>query len=257
MSIRKLDHKKNFEKNGFIVLNTNLSSNIVFNNVVNEIYLKLDELVSNKNIKSFGGFMMGNLGINQGPLGKKLFSLVFNNDLINIFENIVGSKIDKFCINYGGNLSLPKKGLQHFHIDGNYYKQMYLVSIATEDINLENGPTEVCVGSHLENLSFYKFFFSEKNKQKLIIKKGQIIIRKHNLWHRGTKNSTEKYRLLLSYIFIPLDRKNQLIPISDNLKILPNFFKSSFLGRVQEFLYVHLRIFHIIFKLIYSFILKK
>lgn len=257
MYIKKLDNKKTFEKDGFILLNTNLNSDINFNHIVNEIYTELDHLVYNKDLKSYGGYIMGNFGINQGPLGKKLFSLVFNEDFVTIFENIIGKKIDKFCINFGGNLTLPNKGFQHFHMDGDFKKEMYLVSIATEDINLMNGPTEVCAGSHIKKLSFWKFFFSKKNKKKLIINKGQILIRKHNLWHRGTINKTNKYRLLLSFIFIPIDRKNQLVPISDNLKILPNFFKSNFSGRMQEFTYVHLRFFHIIIKLIHSFFLEK
>ena len=257
MYIKKLDNKKTFEKDGFILLNSSLNSDINFHNIVNEIYTELDDLVSKKDLKSYGGYTMGNFGINQGPLGRKLYSLVFNDEFVDTFENIVGSKIDKFCINYGGNLTLPNKGLQHFHLDGDFKKEMYLVSIATEDINLVNGPTEVCAGSHAKHLSFWKFFFSKKNKKKLIINKGQILIRKHNLWHRGTKNNTNKYRLLLSFVFIPIDRKNQLVPISDKLEILPNFFKSDFRGRMQELIYVHLRFFHIIIKLIYSFFVKK
>ena len=60
---------------------------------------------------------------------------------------------------------------------------MYLVSIATEDITLDNGPTEVWW--HILNPCLLMNFFT-KNKKKLM-KKGQILIRKHNLWHRGTK----------------------------------------------------------------------
>ena len=104
----------------------------------------------------------------------------------------------------------PKKGAQIFHTDGNYQQEMYLISIATEDITLANGPTEVCVGSHLRSMSFDEFFFSKKDKKKLTMKKGQILIRKHNLWHRGTKNFSNKQRLLLSFIMIPKMRKIEL-----------------------------------------------
>ena len=43
----------------------------------------------------------------------------------------------------------------------------------------------------------------KKAKKKLTMKKGQILIRKHNLWHRGTKNLSNKNRLLLSFIMTP------------------------------------------------------
>lgn len=257
MFLKKLENKENFEKNGFVILDTNLDSSEIFNNTVDKIYKEIDHLILNREFKNYGGYMMGNFGINQGSLGKKLFSLLFQKDFIDLFESLIDNKIDNYSINYGGNLTLAKKGLQHFHMDGDFKKEMYLVSIATEDINLMNGPTEICAGSHKKSLSFWKFFFSKKNKLKLTLNKGQVLIRKHNLWHRGTKNNTDRYRLLLSFVFIPINKKNQVVPISENLEILPNFFKSNISGKIQEFLYVHLRIFHIFFKLIYSFLLKK
>tara|TARA_A100001015_G_C14949900_1_gene696287 strand:- start:167 stop:940 length:774 start_codon:yes stop_codon:yes gene_type:complete len=257
MFLKEIENKQNFDNNGYVVLDTNLNSNEIFHNIVDKIYKEVDRLVLQKELKNYGGYMMGNFGINQGFLGKKLFSLLFQKDFISLFENLIDNKIDNYCINYGGNLTLPKKGLQHFHTDGDFKKEMYLVSVATENINLMNGPTEICVGSHKKDLSFWKFFFSKKNKLKLTLNKGQVLIRKHNLWHRGTKNNTDKYRLLLSFVFIPIIKKNQVVPISDNLEILPNFFKTNISGRIQEFFYVNLRIFHIFFKLLYSAFSKK
>ena len=147
-------------------------------------------------------------------------------------------KIDLFDINFGGNVTMPKKGNQLFHTDGTYEQEMYLISIATEEITSQNGPTEVCIGTHLKSMSFHEFFFSKKNKKKLIMKKGQILIRKHNLWHRGTKNFTNNPRLLLSFVMIPKIRKVNLEPFSEKLKILPNFFKSNLKGRIHETIYV-------------------
>ena len=76
------------------------------------------------------------------------------NTISQVNNFIIDNKIDNYSINYGGNLTLAKKGLQHFHMDGDIKKEMYLVSIATEDINLMNGPTEICAGSHKKSLSF-------------------------------------------------------------------------------------------------------
>ena len=62
---------------------------------------------------------------------------------------------------------------------------MYMVSVATEDITLANGPTEICAGSHLKNQCLSMNFFFEKRKQKLLMEKGQILIRKHNFMAQG------------------------------------------------------------------------
>ena len=100
------------------------------------------------------------------------------------------------------------------------------------------------------------FFFSKKNKKKLTMKKGQILIRRHNLWHRGTKNFSDKPRLLLSFVLMPKIRKVKLEPISEKFKILPNFFRSNVKGKVHETIYAKLGFLIIIVKL-FSSISKK
>ena len=130
---------------------------------------------------------------------------------------------------------------------------MYLISIATENITLKNGPTEIIVGSNNFEMTIDQFFFTKKKKLKLLINKGQILIRKHNLWHRGTTNNSEKPRLLLSFVMIPKYRKIELEKITSKLEILPNFFKNDFRGKLHEFIYVKFGILIILVKVIMSF----
>ena len=49
----------------------------------------------------------------------------------------------------------------------------------------------------------------------------------------------------------------QIQNYSSNVKILPNFFKSNFIGRIHEFSYVYLGSILIFFKLLYSIFKKK
>ncbi len=257
MFLRKKIEKIFFDTNGFVLLDTSLGDNHLFSSLITDIEKSLSLALENPNLKKFGGYLMGNFGINQGPFAKKMYSLVFKDEFIKYFEEITSKKLDSFDINYGGNLVLPKKGVQHFHTDGKYENEMYMVSIATEDITLENGPTEICVGSHLRSMSFHEFFFSKKDKKKLLMNKGQILIRKHNLWHRGTVNFSNKQRLLLSFVMIPKWRNTKIEPISSEFEILPNFFKSSLMGRIQEFLYVRLFSIHTVLKIFKSILLSQ
>ena len=258
MFIKKTVDKNYYKNNGYIVLDTDLEHNQDFNNLVNEIYNDLNLKVNSKELKKNGGYIMGNFGINQGPYGPKLQSLIFKDDLIKIFEDLTESKLDEFNIFYGGNLVLPKKGKQHFHMDGSYNKKMFMISIVTEDIHLNNAPTEVCLGSHKKKMKFWKFFLSRKSKKKVILKKGQILIRPHNLWHRGTNNNSNKPRLLLSFTMtLKTNNNEEAQQISKSFKILPNFFKSNFLGRLHEFFYVHFGPALIILKLFRSIIKEK
>ena len=252
MFLKELIDKNIFDNDGYVLLDTNLDTNINFNKLTKEIEQYVSEKVKDTEIKKLGGYIMGNFGINQGQFGHKLYSLVFQNEFINYFESITLKKLSLFDINYGGNLTLPKKGKQLFHTDGTHQQEMYLISIATEDITLENGPTEVCVGSHIKPMTYDEFFFSKKNKKKLMMKKGQILIRKHNLWHRGTKNFSDKPRLLLSFVMIPKTRDVKVESLTDGFKILPNFFKNDFKGRFHEIIYTKFGIFIIISKLFFS-----
>ena len=246
-----------FKNEGYLVLDTYLDKNIIFKKYSKIIYKFIKKEINSNKYNNFGGYMMGNLNINQGYLGPKFFSLVFDSKIKNIFENITKKKLKDFDVIYGGNISLPKKGEQHFHIDGTFKQEMYLVSFATENINENNGPTEICVGTHNKMYKYYQFFFSKKKLKKIFLKKGQIIIRKHNLWHKGTKNLSNNVRVLLSFIMIPKIRKINTKLNGEFIKILPNFFNSNLRGKIHEFFYVEFSFLIKILKLINSIIRNK
>ena len=261
MYLKKLIDKKIFDKKGYVILDTDLKNNIDFNNLINQFTKALKSELESPAIKKLGGYTMGNFGLNQGPLGLKLYSVIFKKNFVKYFEKITSKKINEYHLNYGGNVVLPKKGDQHFHTDGKYNEEMYLISVVTEKIHALNGPTEICVGTNRNEMSISEFYFTKKKKLKLFMKKGQILIRKHNLWHRGTKNKTNKPRLLLSFIMIPKVRNKKIVKLSNKFKILPNFFSSDLKGKIHEIIYVRagflIFFVKIIFSIFTNFFLKK
>ena len=250
--------KEQFEENGFIIINTNLGNNHQFIELSKKIYNSLEEKIISMDINKLRGSMMGNLNIYPGKYGDDLLNIVKSAGIFNSVEKILNKKIDDLIFNYGGNLSLSGKGEQHFHIDGGFDKEMYLMSISTEDINEINGPTEVCIGSHKKNVPYWKFILSKKNKKKILLNKGDIIIRKHSLWHRGTKNISKKNRLLLSFVIFPKNANYQIkFNETSDLNILPNFFKQNYLGFIHEFIYSKTRSLQFLIRLIKSLIINK
>ena len=105
---------------------------------------------------------MGNLNVYPGKYGQEILDFIRNQKQINEIEAILGTKLEEFSIKYGGNLSLPNKGDQLYHTDGKYTQKMILLSLATEIIDENNGPTEVCSGSHKKNFKFWEFYFKKK-----------------------------------------------------------------------------------------------
>ena len=94
MFIEKPGIKKKFRENGFVILDTTLNLNPNFKNILTKVYKDINFLLSTNNYKKYGGFMMGNFGINQGPLGKKLFSLIFQKDFLSLLQDSI--KLSRF-----------------------------------------------------------------------------------------------------------------------------------------------------------------
>ncbi|WP_415295281.1 phytanoyl-CoA dioxygenase family protein [Candidatus Pelagibacter sp. Uisw_113] len=250
--------KEKFEKNGYIILKTDFSHNENFKKIIKNIYSDLTIELKNESIKKFSGYIMGNLNVYPGKYGQEILDFIRNQKQINEIEAILGTKLEEFSIKYGGNLSLPNKGDQLYHTDGKYTQKMILLSLATEIIDENNGPTEVCSGSHKKNFKFWEFYFKKKIKKKLFLNLGDIAIRNHNCWHRGTKNFSKKPRLLLSLLLFPkIDKDNREDSLSEKLKIAPNFFKSNKYGRFYEYIYVKFGFIIVFFKLLFSIIKNK
>ncbi len=179
-----------------------------------------------------------------------MYKLLFTSKFVSKIESIVENKLTEYDIFFGGNICLPNKGDQIFHTDGAFKKEMYLISVATQEINIENGPTEICEGSSLKRVNFWEFYFSKKKINKLLMKKGDVLIRKHSLWHRGTKNKSSKPRMLINFALTPKKKIKQQLINSKKFKILPNFFKNNFKERINEIIYTYFPILVIANKLI-------
>lgn len=244
---------KKFEQNGYIVLPKFVSSKN-FKILCNNLNEDIDKSLKKTNIAKLGGSMVGNLNVYPGIYGKKIFNILKKKKFLKILEKITKTKINNLSISVGGNLSLPKKHNQHFHTDGNFNQKMLIASIATSNINFYNGPTEVILENHDKDLPYWKFLISKKKKKKIFLNKGDLLIRKHSLWHRGTINFSNKCRFLIAFIIF--DKKiNRISNInhSKKIKIFENFFGNTIQERLKEFVYVYINLIYILYKILISF----
>lgn len=232
--------KNNFNNDGYVKIN-NFLSNIEFNNICINLHEELNNKINSFNFSSIGGFLIGNINVNPGIYAIKIWELLIFNKLNDLINEIFNKNINNFSVIAAGNLNFPEKGQQKFHTDGNFKDKMYLISVATQDILEESGPTEIVLDFHKSEIPYWKFILSNKTKKKILLKKGDIFIRKHCLWHRGTKNKSKHPRFLLTYLLFE-DSKNLKNNFSDNKELIfyNNFFTSDFKGKIKEFFYVRL-----------------
>ncbi len=247
----KLD---NFEKNGFIILR-NFIKDENFNYLCEK--LKENVLQEFKKLDKKGGSLMGNLNVSPGIYSKKIFERLNTEEFKKIIQNISKKNFSAFDIISGGNLNFQYKYNQHFHTDSKFDNSFLIVNVVTEDIFEINGPLEVLPGTQKEKLPYWKVIF--KKSKKILAKKGDLIIRTSNLWHRGTKNISKNPRLLLAYTFKEKKGENGNVEFEDNkdLRILDNLFKSNVKGALKENFYTRLSYLYKSFRLLRSIFTKK
>jgi hypothetical protein len=250
-----MNYLQKFEKDGYIIIENFLNSTH-FDNICNSLNKDLNIYCSENNLNKLGGSIIGNLNVFPGKYASLIYEELCKNCFLDIVEEISQKKKNELDILVGGNLALPNKHNQHFHTDGKFKDEMIMCSIATEDVLNQNGPTEIVLDSHRQDTTYWKFLLSKKEKRKLIIKKGDLLIRKHSIWHRGTQNKSNKPRFVIAFLIF--DKKRKMISnlkSKEDLRVYNNFFGNNFYERVKEFLYVYFKIIFIIYKIILS--LKK
>ena len=193
-----------------------------------------------------GGFKHGNLNIDPGIYGEKIFTLLKQKKFEDFFNNVTGDNLNEYKIRIGGNLNLPKSKNQFFHTDGEREPRMIVVNIATSDVNYSNGPMEIYEKSHKTNYPYWKFHFINKffmNKKKVILNYGDILIREHRMWHRGTSNSSLISREMMGIMFMKNSSKMYFVQdnISNEVKLHTNIFQLTAKGRLKEILFLYFR----------------
>ena len=111
----------------------------------------------------------------------------------------------------------------------------------------------IVLNSHKKKLPYWKFLFKKKKTKRILLSKGDLIIRKHNIWHRGTTNMSNKKRFLIAFLFFDKKRNMKSNMHSNTVKIYNNFFGNSLLERCKEILYVHFKLIYIFYKAVLSF----
>ena len=243
--------RESFYKDGYLII-PNFIKNESFFKLSDELNIQIKKKIHNTDLTKIGGYKIGNLGLDAGQYASEIWELLLKQDIEKLILEILEKSLSEFTVRVSGNICFPNKGDQHFHTDGKYEERMYLMSVATEDITESSGPTEVVLNSH-NKTPYWKFLFKNKKKKKIILSKGDLIIRKHSTWHRGTKNLSDKPRFLIAFLLFPKDSKiksnfNQ----NTEIEIFNNFFSSSSLGRFKELIYIKFKPIFLFYKLFRS-----
>ena len=245
--------KIEFEKNGYIIKNI-LANNDNFKNISAKFKNELAEILKKKDHYHLGGYKSGNLNISPGEYGKEILSILNKLNFQKYFNFLTRENINNYKIIYGGNLNFKNSKNQFFHTDGSWNPRMIVLNIATTEINFDNGPLEVIEKSHKKNLSYLNFLFKSflLKKKKIKLKFGDILIREHRLWHRGTKNKSKNHREMLGIIFLKSSEIKNNSNENNNLYLHSNIFGTSKREKFKEFIFLRLKFILFFYKILVS-----
>ena len=90
--------KNKFKRDGYIKINSEINHNQRFSFISNKFDLMVKRELEKTNVKNLGGFIMGNLSMQQGYLGDILFKLLFTPNFISKIEEVIDNKLSQYDI---------------------------------------------------------------------------------------------------------------------------------------------------------------
>ena len=183
------DLKQTFARDGYFIIRS-----VVSPERLAELHKSLEqefEAASKSGaLFSGGGLRSGHLNCFPGAGARFVYDTLQERGIIDLIKEIDPRVVR--MPNVGCNFNLPGSHTQHYHLDRPFTRDFMIANIAVVDTNIENGAMEAIPGTHKR---FYKYsqFVLERVARKSVripLKRGDVLVRSSNVWHRGTGNHT-------------------------------------------------------------------
>ncbi|KXS94490.1 hypothetical protein AC578_4513 [Pseudocercospora eumusae] len=149
-----------------------------------------------------------------------MFSDIWANPaVVSICSAILGP--NPVCHYANGNTALPKSRARQpvhsdIHLPHPLFPFAYAVNVPLREMGVENGSTEIWVGSHRESsieqhndddLTIKSEVVEERRVHsppvQPRVKRGSVVLRDIRLWHAGMPNGTERPRIMFAFVYQP------------------------------------------------------
>ncbi len=183
-----------------------------------------------------GGRISGHLNCFPGAGSSFVMEDLAASGVIDILRTVTPDGVDRLRVNC--NINLPGSVAQHYHIDGFYFDEFYLCTIAVIDTDEVNGALDIVPGSHRRPYKYWEFASGRvaRAATRMPMRQGDALIRKSTVWHRGMPNHSATIRPQLTFTF------GELIAPSDDpfaehggeITFWPNWYGTGMRSRVRE-----------------------
>jgi len=235
----KEDLKQAFDRDGYFVIR-----NVVSPERLAELHKSLEQEFEAQSksgaLFSGGGLKSGHLNCFPGQAARFVYDTLQDKGIIDLIKELDPRVVR--MPNVGCNFNLPGSHTQHYHLDRPFTRDFMIANVAVVDSTIENGAMEAIPGTHKR---FYKYtqFVLEGVARKSVrvpLKRGDVLVRTSNVWHRGTANHTKFPRPMLAMTWEDggNDLADPFAADGGKIKFLPNWFKPTRAGRLREELFV-------------------
>lgn len=201
---------------------------------------EFDRAVRSGTLFAGGGTLSGHLNCFPGAGARFAYDSLEHTGVLDLARNL-HPKMQRMPY-VGCNFNLPGSYTQHWHTDRPFTRDFMIINIAVVDTSIENGATDMIPGTHKRFYKYTRFVLErcERNSRRVLMKRGDVMVRNSNVWHRGMKNLTSNPRPMLAFTWedggnTDADPFNAY---GGQIRFLPNWFKLTPMGRMRERLFV-------------------
>jgi len=227
--------RRGLDKDGYAVLRGVVSKERTaeFNETILAEYDRAEKF-------SGGGSYSGHLNCFPGETSRFFYDEIVESGLVEAIQALRPNVSN--AVRATLNFNLPKSHPQHYHMDGLYTDDFLIVNIAVVDTDLFNGAIDLLPGTQKKFLKFWQYALQRKYKlsTRLPMQRGDVLVRKSNLWHRGMPNNSATPRPMMSLTFGEKSAPDgdPFLVHDGKLFFYPNWFNTSRAGRLRERVFV-------------------
>jgi ectoine hydroxylase-related dioxygenase (phytanoyl-CoA dioxygenase family) len=229
---RAMDH------DGFVVLRDVISKQKLAA-FADDLLAEFDELVEQGLPFEGGGLLSGHLNCFPGERARFVYDEMCARGIVELVRSYRPEIADR--VRPTLNFNLPGSVAQHYHMDDAYLKEFLICNVAVVDTDVTNGAIDVLPGTNREFYKFWRYALERKYRltTRVPLQRGDVILRKSTLWHRGMPNRSSRPRPMMAITFGEVDQVDD--PFATNggeIEFYPNWFRTSRLGRLRERMFV-------------------
>lgn len=183
-----------------------------------------------------GGMLSGHLNSYPGEAARFAYGQIRDAGIVDVVREMRPDWAESVRVTM--NYNMPGSVPQHYHMDGQYTRDFLICNIAVVDTDLRNGALDVLPGTNRQFYRFWEYALQRKYRTstRVPLRRGDVVLRRSTLWHRGMPNRSERARPMLAITFGEV-HEHDPDPFGHEggaMTFYPNWFSTSWKGKLRE-----------------------